>query len=125
MGSKSRGTHALGDTLGNDGNGLDLGVLHQLHGRAVDTARGRKVDDNVHIRVLGHGLINSLVDGQERLAGSPVHLADELTTEGVDDASYRGCLALADEVEVEHALHGTRLEAAEGDILVRSRILLA
>lgn len=40
------------------------------------------------------------------------HLADELTTEGVDDAGHGGRLALADEVEVEHALHGTGLQSA-------------
>lgn len=65
-------THSLGDTLCDDGNALDLGVLHQLHGGAVDGSRRGEVDDGVDIRVLGHGLANVLVDGQEGLAGAPV-----------------------------------------------------
>lgn len=60
--------------------------------------------------MLGHGLVYILVDWQQSLTGSPVHLADELTTEGVDDACNGGCLALADEVEIEHALDGSGLE---------------
>ena len=60
--------------------------------------------------MLGHGLVYILVDWQQRLAGSPVHLADELSTEGVDNACNGGSLAFADEVEVEHALDGPRLE---------------
>ena len=40
------------------------------------------------------------------------HLADELAAEGVDDTGDGGSLALADEVEVEHALDGLGLHAA-------------
>jgi hypothetical protein len=40
------------------------------------------------------------------------HLADELATEGVDDTGYGGGLALADEVEIEHTLHSSRLQTA-------------
>jgi len=40
------------------------------------------------------------------------HLADELATKGIDDTCDRRSLALADVVEVEHALDGTRLETA-------------
>lgn len=40
------------------------------------------------------------------------HLADELTAECVDDASDGRCLALANEVEVEHALDGFGLQTA-------------
>jgi len=40
------------------------------------------------------------------------HLADELAAEGVDDTGDRRSLALADEVEIEHALHRSRLQAA-------------
>lgn len=65
-------TYSLGDTLSNDGNGTDLGALHQLHGGAVDgTGRG-EVDNGVNVRVLGHGLGDVLVDGEESLAGTPV-----------------------------------------------------
>ena len=40
------------------------------------------------------------------------HFADELAAECVDDTGDRGLLALADEVEVEHALDGTGLQSA-------------
>jgi hypothetical protein len=59
--------------------------------------------------VFGNGLGDVLVDGQESLARTPIHLADELTTKGVDDAGYRRSLSLADEVKVKHALHSSRL----------------
>ncbi|KAI6751769.1 hypothetical protein HG531_006465 [Fusarium graminearum] len=106
-------TYSLRDTLSNDGNGLDLGVLHELHGRAVDTSGRSKVDDNIDVGVLLHGLSNLLVDRQQSLAGSPVHLADELAAKGVDNTGDRGLGSLADEVEVEHALDGSRLETVD------------
>ena len=65
-------TYSLGDTLSNDGNALDLGVFHQLHGGLVDGTRRGKVDDGVNIAVLANGLLDSLVYGQQSLAGSPV-----------------------------------------------------
>lgn len=43
---------------------------------------------------------------------SSLHLADELTAKGVDDTGDGGSLALADEVEVEHSLHSSRLHTA-------------
>jgi hypothetical protein len=65
-------THALGNTLGNDGNALDLRELEELHrGRVYGTRRG-EVDDGVDIGVLANGLVYGLVDGQQSLAGSPV-----------------------------------------------------
>jgi len=60
------------DTLGDNGNGLDLGVLHQLHGGAVDGAGGGEVDHGVDVVVLCHGLFGGLIDGEEGLGGSPV-----------------------------------------------------
>lgn len=102
--------YSLWDTLGDNGNGPNLGVLHELHGGLVHTARRSKVDNGIDVRVLGHRLVYALVDWQESLAGSPVHLADELSTESVDDARNGGCGALADEVEIEHALDGSWLE---------------
>ena len=106
-------THSFGNTFSNDGNGLDLRVLHELDGGAVDTSGGSKVDNGVNVRVLGHGLVDLLVDGQQGLAGSPVHLADELSTEGVDNTSNGGGLALADEVEIQHALDGSGLQTID------------
>ena len=41
-----------------------------------------------------------------------LHLADELTTESVDDTGDGRLLALADEVEVKHALDGLGLHSA-------------
>jgi len=126
----SETTYTLGNTLGNDGNRLDLGELEELHCRLVYGSRRGEVDDGVDICVLGNGLADVLVDGQQSLAGSPVpvsplavflqmlivawhaHFAHELAAECVDDTGDRGLLALADEVEVEHALHGTGLQSA-------------
>jgi hypothetical protein len=41
-----------------------------------------------------------------------LHLADELTTESVDDTGDRRLLALADEVEIKHTLDGLCLHSA-------------
>lgn len=109
--TRADSTYTLGDTLSNDSNRADLRAVHELHGGAVDGAGGGKVDDGVDVGVLGHGLLDVLVDGEEGLAGTPVHLADELTTEGVDDTGDGGGGALANEVKVEHALHGSGLHA--------------
>lgn len=49
-----------------------------------------------------------------------VHFADELAAECVNDTSNGGLLALADEVEVEHALHGTGLQAAVRTLLAKA-----
>lgn len=87
--------------------------MHQLHGGAVDTSGGSKVDDNVDIGVLGNSLVDLLVDWQQSLTGSPVHLADELTTESIDDTGDGRGGALADEVKVKHALDGTGLHAVD------------
>ena len=88
--------------------------------------------------MLGNGLANVLVDGQQCLAGSPVpsgelavglgrwdfqawhaHFADELAAECVDDTGHRGLLALADEVKVKHALDGAGLQSAVHIMLER------
>lgn len=107
-------TYAFWNTFSNDGNRLDLRELHELHGRGVDTSRRGKVDDSVDFWVLCHCFFGGLVDWQKSLAGSPVHLADELTAKGVDDTSYRWCRSLAHKVKVEHALYGTWLQTAGG-----------
>lgn len=60
--------------------------------------------------MLGHCLVYILVNWQQSLAGSPVHLADELTAECVNDTCNGGGFSLADEIEVEHALYGSWLE---------------
>ena len=86
--------------------------------------------------MLGHGLLHGLVDWQQGLACPPVpaenrlatrnpgdlvgqapnrlntHFANELTSERVNNTGYGRRLALANEVEIEHALHSTRLETA-------------
>ena len=102
----------LRDTLSDDGNGLDLRELHELHG-GLENGTGRgEVDDSVDVGVLGHGVGSGLVDREESLGGAPVHLADELAAEGVNDTSDGRLLALADEVEVKHALDGLGLHSA-------------
>jgi hypothetical protein len=107
------GTYALWHTFGDDGDGLDLRVLEKLHGGGVDTAGRCEVDYGVDVGVLAGCLLDFLVDGQQCLAGTPVHLADELTAEGVDDTGDGRLLALADEVEIEHTLNGPGLEAVD------------
>lgn len=62
--------------------------------------------------MLLESLLDGLVDWQESLAGSPVHLANELATECVDDTCHRGCGTFADEVEVKHTLDGLGLHTA-------------
>lgn len=106
-------THSLGDTLSDDGNSLDLRVFHELHGALEDGTRRGKVDNSVNLTVLGDSLVGALVDREKSLAGAPVHLADELTTESVDDTGDRGNLSLADEVKVEHALDGLGLQTVD------------
>src|ERR1700709_754323 len=46
------------------------------------------------------------------LQSANLHLAHELAAKGVDDAGHRRSLPLADEVEIEHALHSSWLETA-------------
>lgn len=118
-------TYSFWDTFSNNGNGLDLRKLHKLHGGAIDGTGGRKVDHSVDIAVLGHGLLNVLVDWEQGLAGSPVHLAHELASECVDDTSNRGGFSLADEVEIQHALDGSWLETVnEASCLVVEKCVL-
>lgn len=71
-------SYPLRNTLCNDGNGFDLGALHQFHGGTVDGTRGGKVDDGVDVGVFGHGLGNVLVDGEKGLAGAPVPVSISL-----------------------------------------------
>jgi len=63
--------------------------------------------------VLADSLLGALVNGEKSLAGAPVHLADELATEGVDDTGDRGNLSLADEVKVKHALDSLGLQTVD------------
>ena len=62
----------LGDTLSDDGNRLDLGELHELHGGLVNGTGRSEVDDGVDVGVLGHGVGSGLVDREEGLGGAPV-----------------------------------------------------
>lgn len=63
--------------------------------------------------MLSHGLVDVLVDGQQSLAGTPVHLAHELATKCVDNAGNGGSCALADEVKVEHPLDSSGLQTVD------------
>jgi len=118
--------YSLWDTLSNDCNGPDLGIFHELHSGLVNTPGRGKVHDGINIRVLGHRLVYALVNGEESLAGSPVHLADELSTEGIDDARHGWCGALADKVEIQHALDGSWLQTVhEASCLVVEESMLS
>lgn len=77
--------YPLRNAFGDNGNRLDLRVLQQLHGGAVDRSGGSKVDNGVNIIVLGHCLVHILVDGQESLAGSPVPEIELISTGGGND----------------------------------------
>ncbi len=105
--------YSLWDTLSNDRNGSDLWVLHQFHGRLVDGSRRSEVDNGIYIDMLGHCLLNRLVDWEESFGSSPVHLGHELTTEGVDDTSNGWGGTLADEVEIQHSLDSSWLETID------------
>jgi len=107
------GTYSFWDTFSNDGNRFDLWEFHELHSRTINTAGGSKVHDGVHVGVLGHSLLDTLVDWQQCLAGSPVHLADELTAKCVDNTSDRRSGSLADEVKVKHALDSSWLQTVD------------
>lgn len=119
--------YSLWNTLGNDRNGSDLWVLHQLHCRLVDGSRGSKVDNGINIGVLGHRFLNRLVDWEESLAGSPVHFGDELATESVDDAGNGWSFTLADEVEIQHSLDSSWLETVDeaSGLVVEESLLMA
>ena len=106
-------TYSLRDAFSDDGNGPDLGILHQFHSRGIDRSGGSEVNDGVNISVLSDGLTDILVDWQQSLARAPVHFAHELTTESVNNTSDGGSGALADEVEVEHALNSSGLQAVD------------
>lgn len=56
--------YSFGDTLGDDGNRLDLGVLHQFHGGAVYTSGRGKVDNGIDVWMFGNGLPDGLIDGE-------------------------------------------------------------
>jgi hypothetical protein len=119
----------LRNTLSDDGNRPDLGLVHKLESRAVDgTGRGKVYDllmlarvldahygatHGVNVGVLFARLVNLLVDGEKGLRRSPVHLGDELSSEGVDDSCYGRSLALADEVEIQHSLACLGLQSVD------------
>ena len=85
-------------------------MLQALEGTRVDGSRAGKVDDDIDIRVLGHGLLQAGVDGEEGLLGTPVELLDVVATEGVDHHGDGGGLTTARVVEVEHTLDGAGLD---------------
>ena len=103
----------LRDTLGNQSDRLDLLVLQALKGTRVHRARRGKVDNDVNIRVLRHGLLQPSVDRQKGLLRSPVELLDVVSTEGVNHGSDGRRLASTRVVKVEHALDGTGLETVD------------
>lgn len=103
----------FGDTLGDEGDGLDLRELEGLEGRLVDGAGRGKVDNNVGIGALLDSLGHRGEDGEESFLGSPVELLDVVSSEGVDHGGDRRDLTVAGKVEVEHTLDGTGLETVD------------
>lgn len=66
---------SLGYTLGDDGDAPNLrGKAQDLDRAAVYRTRGREVDDNVDVGMLGNGLGDGSVDRQESLRKRIVNL---------------------------------------------------
>lgn len=64
--------YSLWYTLGDDGDGADLLKVHQLHCGAVDGTRRGKVDYDIDVGVLLHGLLDALVYWKKGFRCSPV-----------------------------------------------------
>lgn len=103
----------LGNTFGDEGEGLDLREFKALEGARVDTSGAGKVDNDINFRVLGASLLEGGVNREKSLLGSPVELLDVVSAEGVDHGGDGGCRASAGVIEVKHALDGTGLEAVD------------
>src|SRR3954447_1666153 len=73
----------LGDTLRDDGDGLDLRESKDVEGGGVHGTAGSEVDDDVGVRVLLDGLFDRGVNREQGLLGAPVELLDVVTTEWV------------------------------------------
>jgi len=54
----SRSTYPFRYTFCNYGDGSNLRVFHEFHGRAVDTSGRCKVNHCIHVWMLGHGLVD-------------------------------------------------------------------
>ena len=52
----------LRDSLGDDGDGLEGGLVHGVHGHVVGGSERGEVDHDVGVRVLGGRLARHLVD---------------------------------------------------------------
>lgn len=104
---------SLGNTLGDDTDGLDLRVGKNVEGGSVDGSGRREVDDDIDIGVLLDGLTDRSVDREQSLLGAPVELLDVVTAEGVDHRSDRRGLSTGRKVKVEHTLDGSRLETED------------
>ncbi len=104
-----------GDTLSDDGNGLDLGVVHRAPWWSWYTLREEaKLTTTSTSGCLAMALETSLVDGQQGLAAVPQYiLLTNWPPKGVDDAGHGGGFSLADEVKIEHALDSSGLETVD------------
>lgn len=86
---------SLGDTFGDQSDGLDLGESENVEGRRVDGSTRGEVDDDVGIGVLLDGILDRGVDGEKSLLGTPVELLDVVTAEWVDHGGDGWSLAAA------------------------------
>mmetsp|Transcript_72774 Transcript_72774/g.217255 ORF Transcript_72774/g.217255 Transcript_72774/m.217255 type:complete len:393 (+) Transcript_72774:1652-2830(+) len=93
--------------------------LQGLHGGAVDGAEGGKTHEEVgHLAVALDGVSKLVVDGDEHVRRAKHELLEGCLSRGIDDRGNARCLAAAQGVEVQHALHGLGLHAIDDGLRV-------
>ena len=104
---------ALRNTLSDKSDSLDLGVLKAFEGTRIHTTARSKIDNNIDIGMLGSCLLDTGVDGEKSLFGTPVEFLNVMTTKGVYHSSNGGCFTAARVIKIKHALNSTRLETVD------------
>lgn len=62
------------------GSCTHLGIIHGFNSAVIGRAQGRKVDENIHLWVLPHGICHVLVDWDQDFFVAPVELLPVVTT---------------------------------------------
>mmetsp|Transcript_110320 Transcript_110320/g.351639 ORF Transcript_110320/g.351639 Transcript_110320/m.351639 type:complete len:774 (-) Transcript_110320:597-2918(-) len=111
----------LRNTLCNDGVGADdVAKLKGLQRCVVDRAEGCKVDQDVRsLAVSLHCICQPRVDGNQHIGGAEHELLKGCLACGIDDRGHAGCLPAAKRVEIQHPLHGLRLESIHNRLSAR------